>query len=146
MMVLAVPALLSACDDPGFASSDDRIEGRSEESIRDGLVQSVTVRSSSLLDRNDIEVRSVLLNTGNVAISLTTRICGLDFSGPLAVVEIPGLMRCMAYSGATTLAVGDSLVMSDLMRVASPPGTYTLRVRQALVPEHWARVLVTVRD
>lgn len=122
------------------------MDARSLEVIQEGLLQSVTVRSAPLLDARDIEVRSVLTNTGSSALTLTSRICGLDFAGTLTVSDIPGLMRCAAFSGSSVLAAGDSLVVSDLVRVASAPGTRVLRVRHALVPDHWASLTVTVRD
>lgn len=146
LLALATPAVFAACDGQTLLAGDERMDARTDEVIRAGLLQSVTVRAAPLLDQRDVEVRSVLTNTGSSALALTSRICGLDYSGTLTVSEIPGLMRCLAYSGQAVLAAGDSLEVSDLIRVASAPGTHVLRVRHALVPEHWASVTVTIRD
>ena len=123
----------------------DGIEGRSEESIGAGLTQSVAVRASALLDGNDVEVRSVLMNASAGSIAITARICGLDYGGTLELAEVTGILKCAGYSSSTLLAAGDSVVTTDLMRIASSPGNYQLRVRHALQPEHWATVAITVR-
>ena len=141
LLVLA----LSACDGRDILAIRDGIEGRTDESIGAGLTQSVTVRASALLDGNDVEVRSILVNTGVASIVVSTRICGFDYGGTLVLSEVPGILRCAGYSSSTMLAAGDSLVANDLMRIASPPGQYQLRVRHALQPEHWASVAIAVR-
>ena len=127
LLVLATPAVLAACDGQTLLAGDERMDARTDEVVQAGLLQSVTVRSAPLLDQRDVEVRSVLTNTGSSALALTSRICGLDYAGTLAVSEIPGLMRCLAYSGQGVLAVGDSVEVSDLSRVACPGDPRTSR-------------------
>lgn len=146
----AVPALLAllllaACDGASVLGSDLAVDGLSEESVAPGLVQSVSLRRAALLGGNDVEVRSVITNTAAAPVTLVSRICGLDYSGSLELVEVPGVLRCAAYSSTVVLAAGDSVVATDHMRVASAPGTYVLRVRHALVPEFWATLPVTIR-
>lgn len=141
LLVLAI----AACDGRDILAIRDGLEGRSDESIGAGLMQSVTVRSSALLDGNDVEVRSTLVNTGPGSIAVTARICGLDYGGSLVLAEVPGFLKCAGYSSSMMLAAGDSVVSSDLMRIASSPGQYQLRVRHSLQPEHWATVAIAVR-
>lgn len=143
-LVALLPLAFVACDAASLVVPGARISGSVDEAIGANLMQSVTVSPSALLDGNDVEVRSVLRNRGQVVVALESRICGLDFGGSLETVSF--LLHCAGYSQATQLAPGDSIVTSDVLRVASPPGTYVLRVRHAVDPDHWASVPTVVRD
>jgi hypothetical protein len=134
---------LAACDTTSLLAPGGRISGYAEEQFGNGLVQAVTISPAALLDGNDIEVRSVIRNAGLLPIPLESRVCGLDYAGSLEVVSF--LLHCAAFSQTTELAPGDSVVTTDIMRVASPPGQYELRVRHAVAPEHWASVPTLVR-
>jgi hypothetical protein len=142
-MCAAALALATGCDGARLVA-EGALEGRVASTVGNGFEQVVTVRSAPLLDARDIEVRSVIINTGTAAAELTHRICGLDYGGSLVVGDIPAMMRCLAYSGGGVVQPGDSVVTTDLMRVASGTGTYTFRVRHALVPDHWAELAIRV--
>ncbi|MDH5234755.1 MAG: hypothetical protein OEW77_07315 [Gemmatimonadota bacterium] len=143
-LVASSSLALAACDAPSLLAPVGRISGWAEEPFGAGLVQVVTISPAALLDGNDIEVRSVIRNAGLVTIPLESRVCGLDYAGSLEVVSF--LLHCAAYSQSTQLAPGDSVVTTDVLRVASPPGRYELQVRHAVSPEHWATVPTLVRD
>src|SRR6266702_3485487 len=49
------------------------------------------------------------------------------------------------YSQSVVLAPGDSVTGSDMRVVSSPPGSYTLLVRQLVQPSAWVEVPVVVR-
>jgi len=143
--LLALVAFAAACDTASVVAPTDRVEGMAESAFGSGLRQTVTVRSAVLLDGNDIEIRSAIVNVTSRVITLTSRICSLDVGGTLLLTEIPTIAHCAGYSGQSTLFPGDSVVMSDLQRLAVPRGAYVLRVRHALQPEHWISVPVLVR-
>ena len=52
--------------------------------------------------------------------------------------------RCAAYSRSLVLAAGDTVTGSDIRVVSSPPGQYTVLVRQLVQPEAWVEVPVVV--
>ncbi len=146
-----VPAVLllavaTACGTRSSAAPGDRLaEGEARAILSGGLEQRVTLVPAQLVDGRDVEVRSVLFNRGNAPVSLSSRICGVDYAGTLSLTHPPEVLKCGGYSMQGTLAPGDSVVAADLMRVASPPGQYELRVRHALTPEHWVAMPVVVR-
>lgn len=144
-LALAGALLGAGCDTARVLAVADPVGGGAEVAFGNGLLQSVTVRPTALLDAHDIEVRSVILNASRGIITVTARTCSLDFGGSLAIEEIPTIARCTGYSVRQSLFPGDSIVMSDLRRVGSPRGEYVLRVRHALQPELWVPVPVTVR-
>ena len=139
---LAVLAFGVACDTASVVAPADRVEGTAESAFGSGLRQTVTVRPAVLLDGNDIEIRSVIVNVTSRVITITLAICSLDVGGTLLLTEIPTIAHCAAYSGQSTLFPGDSVVMSDLQRFTVSRGAYVLRVRHALQPEHWISVPV----
>lgn len=147
--LLTTPLLLvlAACGGTaGGAAPAERIaEGDASATFAGGLRQRVTLVPATLVNGRDVEVRSVLVNTGPAAVDLTHRICGLDYEGTLTLTWPPEVLKCAGYSGSLTLAPGDSIVGADLMRVASPAGQYTLRVRHAISPDRWITVPVVVR-
>lgn len=118
--------------------------GLAETALTNGLVHRVSM-SPSPDSGSDIQIRSVLVNTGTQSMLLEHRECGLDLGGTLKLSWPPGIVKCMAYSGRGQLAPGDSIVGGDYMRVASAPGRHELRVRHALDPEMWTPIDVVVR-
>jgi hypothetical protein len=87
----------------------------------------------------------MIVNDGASPVALSSRVCGLDYEGSLELTHPPEVLKCAGVSQASTLAPGDTARVGDLMRVASAPGTYTLRVRHALDPERWVSLEVVVR-
>jgi hypothetical protein len=108
------------------------------------LVQRVTLSPAAPAPGQNVSIRSVISNTGFLAASLSSRVCGLDFGGDLKLTWPPNLGKCAAYSMSGDLAPADSVLGFDTMRVDSPPGEYTLRVRHALSPEGWYELRVRV--
>lgn len=113
--------------------------------ITSTLAQRVTVTPAQPATGTNVTITSVLTNRGSAPVSLESRICGLNYAGQLTLTHPPEVMKCAGYSMNAPLAPGDSVVTSDLMRVTSGAGTYTLRVQQAVRPEGWAEVRVQVR-
>jgi hypothetical protein len=147
VLLLAGLVLLAAgCGSPRVSAPGDRVaEGQVRATIVTGLEQRVTLVPASLVDGRDVEVRSVLVNTGGAPLAVTSRICGLDYAGTLTLTHPPEVLKCGGYSRHGTLAPGDSTVSADLMRVSGPSGQYELRVRHALTPDHWVVMPVVVR-
>lgn len=109
------------------------------------LEQTVSITPASPLPGEYLTIRSAIVNRGSAAVNLSSRICGLDYAGTLQLDWPSGFAKCAAYSMEDPIAVGDSVVTSDLMQVGSQAGTYVLRVRHALEPEAWVDVQVEVR-
>jgi hypothetical protein len=109
-----------------------------------GLVQRVTLSPAAPAQGQNVSIRSVINNAGPLAVTLSSRICGLDFGGDLKLSWPPELGKCGGYSMRGDLAPADSVLGFDTMRVDSPPGEYTLRVRHALSPEGWYELRVRV--
>ncbi len=139
-------AVATACGTRGSAAPGDRLaEGEARAILSGGLEQRVTLVPATLVDGRDVEVRSVLVNSGPAPMVVTSRICGLDYAGTLTLTHPPEVLKCAGYSMQVTLAPGDSAVSADLMRVSSPSGHYELRVRHAVTPDHWVAMPVVVR-
>lgn len=145
-LFVALAATAACSAGPSSSPTTRGAEGRAQASLPGGLVQRVTLQPAVLVDGRDVEIRSVLVNHGSAAVALSTRICGLDYAGALELANPPEVLKCAAVSMSTTLAPGDSLVVADIMRVASAPGEYELRVRHVLEPEKWLALRVVVRD
>lgn len=119
-------------------------DGTANIGLPGNLVQRVTVSPSSPTTGEIITVRSVIKNEGATPNSVESRICSLDYDGSLRL-SAAAVAKCAAISQHHDLAPGDSVVVVDLMGVASPAGQYRLEVRHALNPETWATVDVEVR-
>lgn len=143
--IILATAALAACSGASSAPRERLAEGDVQVQHPGGLSQRVTLIPAVLVDGRDVEVRSVLVNTGTAPIALDSRICGLDYAGTLELTNPPEVLKCAGHSASATLAPGDSVVGSDLMRVSSPPGQYELRVRHAVTPAQWASLQVVVR-
>lgn len=142
----ALLALGAGCTPVTSAPAEQVPDGSVRIALAEGLVQTVSLVPASPVGGQNVEVRSVIVNNGSAAVSLESRICGLDFEGSLSLTHPPEVMKCAGYSMAATVAAGDSLVGGDLMRVSSAPGQYSLRVRHAVNPESWASLQVVVRS
>jgi hypothetical protein len=109
------------------------------------LVQTITIEPAAPAPGENVVIRSVIVNRGSRVVTLSSRLCGLDYDGSLELAWPADIGKCRAYSGRDELAPGDSVVGHDLMEVTSPPGRHLLRVRHALEPEAWAELSVNVR-
>lgn len=146
LLIAGLVLLASACGSPSASAPRDRVaEGQARVTLVAGLEQRVTLVPATLVDGRDVEVRSVLVNSGQSPLSVTSRICGLDYDGSLTLSHPPEVLKCAGYSSSATIAPGDSVVTADLMRVSSAPGQYELRVRHAVTPDHWVTMPVVVR-
>jgi len=141
----------AACSSGGGSRADDGV-GTASLGVAavtipggTGLAQVVTVEPAQPLALTNVTVRSVLINKGAAPVTLESRICGLNYAGTLVLSHPPEVMKCAGYSMNSTVAPGDSVVVSDMMRVMSRAGAFTLRVQHALAPEGYADVAVNVR-
>jgi hypothetical protein len=145
MSIAAILLLAAACTLESAAPRDRDVEGEASATLPGGLVQHVRLDPAEPTGGLNVALRSVIVNEGTAAVPLTSRICGLDYAGALALTHPPEVMKCDGVSQSASLAPGDSVQVTDLMRVASVPGTYELRVRHAIDPERWVSVEVVVR-
>jgi hypothetical protein len=137
-----------ACQAPAasgdLADTTDRLQAGEPLQLPGGMIQRVTLSPTAPVSGRNVTIRSVIVNGGPDNVSLSSRICSLDFGGTLKLTWPPELAKCAGYSMQQDLAPGDSVVGHDVMRVDSPPGEYTLRVRHALVPDAWYELDVLV--
>jgi hypothetical protein len=141
-LVLTLLAPVAGCTDATTGISSGSGVTRAELS---GLEHRVTLTPSEPTAGGDVQIHSVITNRGTESVVVSSRICGLDFGGSLDLTYPNGSAACGGYSTAGSLAPGESRTNTDLNRVASAPGTYTLRVRHALQPELWVEMRVVVR-
>jgi hypothetical protein len=110
---------------------------------REPLEQVVRLAPASPTGGGTLRITSTIYNRGPTTVDLSTRTCGLDTNGDLALSG--SLLMCAAYSRQVTLEPSDSVSAFDARVVSSPPGHYTLRVRQALDPERWVELPVVIQ-
>jgi hypothetical protein len=139
--LLALVASCTAATPPATLSSDSDVT----LGVLPGLEQRVTLTPAELTVGEDVLIHSVITNRGSQPVSLDSRICGLTLGGDLQLTIPPGIVTCAGFSMGGTIAPGESRESSELRRVSSPPGTYTLRVKHALRPEVWVELRVGVR-
>ena len=111
--------------------------------LPNGLVQHVTLTPSSPRRGEEVLIRSEITNRGTAPVTLDTRICGLTLAGTL---DFAPRGRCEGYSERITLAPGQSTVAIDPQFIASPPGSYRLRVQHVVEPPAWVELRVRVRS
>lgn len=114
-------------------------------SVTPGLEQRVTLSPAALVTGENVTIHSVLTNRGSEAISLQSRICGLDIESEMSLPHPPDIGFCSGHSMGGTIAPGETRESTDIRRVTSAAGSYTLRVRHALEPERWIELRVAVR-
>ena len=123
--------------------TDQPTATRSLGVVARNLVQIVRLSPEKPVRNQVLTIESVIINDGGRLVDFTSRICGLDTQGDLALTG--SLLMCAAYSMSAHLAPGDSIQGFDARVVTSPPGRYMLRVRHLLDPERWVEVPVEVR-
>ena len=111
--------------------------------IAPGLEQSVRLIPAVPTSGSQLQIVSLVTNRSADSVAVTSRICGLDTGGDLVLVT--ARLACAGYSLQVALGSGDSVPAGDVRVVASPPGHYSLRVRQLLAPQAWVDVPVVVR-
>lgn len=107
-----------------------------------GLEQVVRLDPAEPTQGQEVHIVSVVTNRATDSVAAVSRICGLDLAGDVTLVM--NYMRCAGYSQSIRLAPGDSVTGTDMRVVGSPPGRYTLRVRQLLDPDAWVDVPLIV--
>jgi hypothetical protein len=137
---LAAGALLAACSSTALTP----VQAGGHSVSADGLEQDATITTPARSGAN-VTIRSVLHNRGSQPLTVESRMCGLNYGGTLQLSWPPELGKCAGYSMRGPLAVGDSIVTSDVMRIDSPPGTYTLQVTHALEPRLVSEFQVVVQ-
>jgi hypothetical protein len=140
-IVLGLIASTASCTEVVTAGSG----GDVRRTIGPNLEQHVTVSPSEPRVGENVTIHSVITNRGTEAVALSSRICGLDLSGDLQVTFAPGIGFCAGHSIGGSIPTGASRESTDIRRVASSPGTHSLRVRHALQPELWVELRVVVR-
>ena len=135
-------ALLSSCSEASTGPQSRAVVARDESS---GLEQRVTITPALPAAGDAVEIRSVITNTGTEPIMVSSRTCGLNYQGTLALLYPGGSAACGGFSTSGLLAPGESRTQSDFNRVDSPRGVYALRVGHAIQPELWAQLVVVVR-
>jgi hypothetical protein len=141
----ALLALVAACSSTTTPSAVLSGETDVTSAILTGLEQHVTLTPTQPTVGENVEIHSVITNRRSQPVALESRICGLDLAGDLELTWPPDFGVCGGYSMSGTIAPGESRASSELRRVASAPGTYTLRVRHAVQPELWVEMRVVVR-
>jgi hypothetical protein len=144
MLGPALLALVAGCSG-GTPTANLSSESDVTRAVMPGLEQRVTLTPSELVSGENVQIQSVITNRGSQVVQLESRICGLDLAGDLELSFPPGFGVCDGYSMHGTIAPGESRSSSELRRVDSKPGTYTLRVRHAVQPELWVEMRVVVR-
>lgn len=133
---LVLLGLVSACQSDRASSNLAGLRGLRIE-------QSVRLTPDSPTSNRVVTIASAIISHEASPLDVTSRTCGLDVAGDL---DLGGsLLMCAAFSRRTTLTPSESLTAFDARVVTSPPGRYTLRVRQLLDPEHWTEVPVVVK-
>jgi hypothetical protein len=141
----ALLALAAGCTPATPSSTTVSSEADVTRAVAPGLEQRVTLTPAEPRAGGDVRIRSVITNRGSRPVNLESRICGLTLEGNLRLEMPPDIGVCEGFSMGGAIAAGESRESSELRRVASPPGTYTLRVKHALQPELWVEMRVVVR-
>ena len=109
---------------------------------RPAIVQSLKLLNPGLRTGDTLQLESTLRNVSDKPVDITHVVCELDFEG---IETLAPFIACAAYSVSGTLAPGAE-VTGRLQRViTSPPGRYTISVRQLLDPSVWVPAELTVR-
>lgn len=141
-LAAALVASVASCSDAATGLSSGRGVARDEAS---GLEHRVTLIPSVPSAGGEVEIHSVITNRGTESVTVSSRICGLDYGGTLKLAFPNGSASCGAIGVGGPLAPGESRTNTDLNRIASALGVYSLRVRHAVQPELWVEVPVIVR-
>jgi hypothetical protein len=137
-------ALVAGCS-PATTPTTLSSESDVTRGVVPGLEQRVTLSPAELVTGENVQIHSVITNRGSEAIALQSRICGLDVGGDLELPWPPNIAFCGGHSQGGSIAPAETRESTDIRRVVSPPGSYTLRVRHALQPERWVEMRVVVR-
>jgi hypothetical protein len=138
---VAVLAFAAACQSPDVAEPGRPIV--SSDAIFPGLSQTIRVDPSEPATADTIRISSVLKNRSWQPVAIQARFCGLGLRTDLALRD--AFLSCGAYSMSGTLGPGESMTETAMRIVDSGPGSYSLRVRHLLNPEHWVRLEIRVR-
>ncbi|MFN2563715.1 MAG: hypothetical protein ABR499_01720 [Gemmatimonadaceae bacterium] len=143
-----VPTLLTivvACSAASSPSATLTSESDVTRAVQPGLDQRVTLTPAELVTGENVSIHSVITNRGNHAVALESRICGLSLDGDIRLDPAPGIGTCGGFSMGGTIAPDESRESTEIRRIASGAGAYTLRVKHALQPERWVKMRVVVR-
>ncbi len=142
-LLLGLVALVAGCS-ASTTSATLSSESDVTRGVAPGLEQRVTLSPAALVTGENVTIHSVITNRGSEPISLQSRICGLDIESEMSLPHPPDIGFCGGHSMGGTIAPGETRESTDIRRVASAAGSYTLRVRQALQPERWVEIRVAV--
>lgn len=144
---LAVALLIAAhgCGSPVETTLSTLVEGETEVSLFSGLVQRVTVTPADPVIGGEIEIRSVLRNTGHASPRFLSNSCRLDLESVLELFTAPDWAECKGLPHQIDLAPGDSNVVVTRQRVSGEAGEHEVRVLHVLEPLHWVPVKIRLR-
>lgn len=145
MRALAATLLFApiACGSPVEVLWTMRDLGESEVTLFDGLVQRITVSPADPEIGGEIEIRSVLRNTGQTTPRFLANVCRLDLESALELMTAPEWAECKGLPRQVDLEPGDSSVVVTRQRVHGDVGEHEVLVLHVLEPAH--RVPVKVR-
>lgn len=141
---LLLTMLLAGCS-PSTTPAILSTESDVTRGVAPGLEQRVTLSPPELTTGQNVTIHSVITNRGSEAISLQSRICGLDIESDMSLPHPPDIGFCGGHSMGGSIAPGESRESTDIRRVTSAAGSYTIRVRHALHPERWVELRVAVK-
>lgn len=144
MLIPALLVLVAGCTATAPTATLSS-EGDITVAVMPGLEQRVTLTPAELTVGEIVHIQSVITNSGSQPVSLESRICGLTLGGDLQLATPTSIVTCAGFTQGGDIAPGDSRESSEIRRVSSAPGTYTLRVKHAVRPELWVEVRVVVR-
>ena len=144
--VVALTLTIAACSPgspsgPGDANILSKRDGvaMGPSGLEQRLVTRVEAAPLGSPFRASVFVTSTIVNTGSAAVRLTYRSCDFidaDIETTADVARYGTLRLCATISPTINLAPGASTEPEEVgFGVRSAPGTYTLKLRQALSPE-----------
>ena len=140
----ALTVLVGGCSPsttPAVLSSESDVT----RGVAPGLDQRVTLSPAELVTGENVTIHSVITNRSTQEMTLQSRICGLDIESDMSLSHPPDIGFCGGHSMSGSIGPGESRESTDIRRVASGAGAYTIRVRHALQPERWVELRVAVR-
>ena len=109
---------------------------------RPAITQSLKLLNPGLRRGDTLRLESTLRNVSDKPVDITHVVCELDLEG---IETMAPFILCAAYSVRGTLAPGQEVTGRLERVVTSPPGRYTITVRQLLEPSVWVPAELTIR-
>ncbi|MGH7636107.1 MAG: hypothetical protein ACREOK_00520 [Gemmatimonadaceae bacterium] len=150
-LALALAATSVSCSSALEPAATGRFDGAVDVPLGGGLIQTIRVENGFAWDaRGDwIEISSRIRNAGDVPITFSQReLCYLetrDLDTDIRFDSRAEVSCAQPRPRVVTLNPGESGDRVTMVAVnASGPGTYRVRVRHVVQPEHWGEITVTI--